>query len=215
MVYKAALFDLDGVILDTESQYSVFWGGIGKDFYPEVKNFCDLIKGQTLVQIYAKWFDHELEKQAEITRRLNLFEESMSYTFIPGAHAYIRNLHSQGVPMAIVTSSNDDKMKQVFAKLPDIVNLFDTILTSEHFSASKPDPDCYLKGASYFGVAPSECVVFEDSINGLKAAQAAGTFVVGLATTNSATMIKPFADIIIPDFTASVPQLFNIASDEQ
>lgn len=53
---KAALFDLDGVVFDTESQYSVFWGMIGKEYHPEISDFAQIIKGQTLVQIYDKYF---------------------------------------------------------------------------------------------------------------------------------------------------------------
>lgn len=53
---KAALFDLDGVVLDTETQYSVFWGMIGKEYHPELPDFALRIKGQTLVQIYDKYF---------------------------------------------------------------------------------------------------------------------------------------------------------------
>lgn len=56
---KAALFDLDGVVLDTETQYSVFWGMIGKEYHPELPDFALRIKGQTLVQIYDKYFSDD------------------------------------------------------------------------------------------------------------------------------------------------------------
>ena len=78
--------------------------------------------------------------------------------------------------------------------------LFDAILTAEDFERSKPDPDCYLKGAQRFGMQKDECVVFEDSFNGLKSGQAAGMFVVGLATTNPADSIRPYADVVVSDF---------------
>lgn len=56
---KAALFDLDGVVFDTESQYSIFWGMIGREYHPEMPDFEYRIKGQTLVQIYDKYFTDE------------------------------------------------------------------------------------------------------------------------------------------------------------
>ena len=56
---KAALFDLDGVVLDTETQYSVFWGMIGKEYHPELPDFALRIKGLTLVQIYDKYFSDD------------------------------------------------------------------------------------------------------------------------------------------------------------
>ena len=65
--FKAALFDLDGVVINTEPQYSVFWGAQGKEFHPEMADFAERIKGQTLTQIYAGYFsgpsaaDHQRE----------------------------------------------------------------------------------------------------------------------------------------------------------
>ena len=53
---KAALFDLDGVVFETESQYTIFWGMIGREYHPEMPDFAHRIKGQTLVQIYDKYF---------------------------------------------------------------------------------------------------------------------------------------------------------------
>lgn len=197
---KAVLFDLDGVILDTESQYSVFWGGIGREFHPEEPDFGQLIKGQTLVQIYDRWFPGQETLQADITRRLDAFESSMHYPYIAGAESFIRRLHAAGIPMAIVTSSNQTKMEQVMLSHPELTELFDRILTSEDFCASKPAPDCYLLGAKVFGLQPFECAVFEDSINGLRAGRDAGCYVVGLATTNPREVILSLADEVIADF---------------
>ena len=78
--------------------------------------------------------------------------------------------------------------------------MLDAILTSEDFEYSKPHPDCYLKAAARFGVQPSECVVFEDSFNGLKSGRAAGMKVVGVATTNPQEAIAPLSDIQITDY---------------
>ena len=74
------------------------------------------------------------------------------------------------------------------------------MLTSEDFAKSKPDPDCYLKGAACFGAKPEECVGLEDSFNGLKAVRASGAFTLGLATTNSAESIQPYSDYVIADY---------------
>ena len=67
-------------------------------------------------------------------------------------------------------------------------------------SRSKPDPDCYLKAAECLGVNANECIVFEDSFNGLRSGRAAQMKVVGLATTNSAEAIAPYSDIQIADY---------------
>ena len=199
---KAALFDLDGVVFDTEPQYTVFWGSQCREFHPEHPGLEHEIKGQTLVQIYDAWFSGELkEKQPLITERLNQFEQQMDYIYVPGFEKYIAKLRSQGVKTAVVTSSNQPKMQAVYASRPEFRGLFDAILTSEDFERSKPDPDCYLKAAERFDVEPKDCVVFEDSFNGLKSGRAAGMYVVGLATTNSADAIKPLCDEVINEFS--------------
>jgi len=199
---KAALFDLDGVVFNTEPQYSVFWGAQCREFHPELPGLENKIKGQTLVQIYDAWFSGPLEgQQAVITARLDDFERQMSYDYIEGFEDYIRSLRQQGVKTAVVTSSNQPKMEAVYAKRPEFKTLFDAILTSEDFERSKPDPDCYLKAAQRFGIDAKDCVVFEDSFNGLKSGRAAGMYVVGLATTNTAGDIKSLCDKVIDNFT--------------
>jgi HAD superfamily hydrolase (TIGR01509 family) len=202
MMMKAALFDLDGVVFNTEPQYSVFWGAQCREFHPELPGLENKIKGQTLVQIYDAWFSGPLEgQQAVITARLDDFERQMSYDYIEGFEDYIRSLRQQGVKTAVVTSSNQPKMEAVYAKRPEFKTLFDAILTSEDFERSKPDPDCYLKAAQRFGIDAKDCVVFEDSFNGLKSGRAAGMYVVGLATTNTAGDIKSLCDKVIDNFT--------------
>lgn len=196
----AALFDLDGVIFDTETQYSVFWGGIGREYRPEVAEFDRKIKGQTLVQIYERWFAGEAALQTRITARLNEFERHMRYDYVPGARAFVQALKSGGIRTAVVTSSNAEKMSRVYAAHPEMKELFDEILTSERFARSKPAPDCYLLGAATFGTGVDRCVVFEDSFHGLQAGRDAGMKVVGLATTNQAEDIRPCCDAVISDF---------------
>jgi len=198
---KAALFDLDGVVFDTEPQYSIFWGAQCREFHPEHPGLEHEIKGQTLVQIYDAWFSGPLaDKQALITERLNQYEQQMSYDYIAGFEQYIRAIREAGVKTAVVTSSNQVKMQAVYSSHPEFRSLFDAIMTSEDFERSKPDPDCYLKSAQRLGVDIADCVVFEDSFNGLKSGRAAGMFVVGLATTNPSEAIRPLCDIVIKDY---------------
>ncbi len=198
---KAALFDLDGVVIDTEHQYTVFWGAQCREFHPEHPGLEQEIKGQTLDQIYAGWFSGPLaDKQAVITERLNQFEQQMDYSYIEGFEEYVKYIRAHGVKTAVVTSSNRIKMEAVYHRHPEFKGLFDAILTSEDFEHSKPDPDCYLKAAKRLGTNIEECVVFEDSFNGLKAGRAAGMYVVGLATTNPADSIHPYCNEVIEDY---------------
>ena len=197
---KAALFDLDGVIFNTEPQYTEFWRSQCRLYHPEKPGLENQIKGQTLVEIYEKYFADVKEEQAKITERLNEFEANMHFDYVDGFLDFVADLHHHGVKTAVVTSSNVAKMNTVYAKTSSFKSLFDRILTSEDFTASKPNPAPYLKGAECFGLAPLQCVGFEDSFNGLKAVRGAGVFTVGLSTTNPEEAIKPYADIVIPNY---------------
>ena len=199
--FKAALFDLDGVVFDTEPQYTVFWGSQCRLYHPEHPGLEHEIKGQTLTQIYDQWFSGPLlAEQQVITDRLNEYESNMHYDYIEGFERMIADLRSHGVKTAVVTSSNLPKMQAVYRYQPDFKNLFDAILTSEDFDRSKPDPDCYLKAAARLGASTDECIVFEDSFNGLRSGRAANMVVVGLATTNPVDAIRELSDIQISDY---------------
>lgn len=197
---KAALFDLDGVVFNTEPQYTVFWGQQCREFRPDIPGLENMIKGQTLVQIYSKYFNEMEEEQKVITQRLDDFEQHMRFDYIAGLLDFLKQLGSHGIKTAVVTSSNLQKMESVYQQCPEFKSLFDAILTSEDFEYSKPHPDCYLKAAQRFGAAPAECMVFEDSINGLKSGRAANMCVMGLATTNPEELISPLADAVIYNY---------------
>ena len=201
MQRSIALFDLDGVILDTEGSYTAFWDDYGSRHFSE-KDFGLKIKGQTLVKILADYFPDENERKS-ITDAINDFERKMSYPFVPGVENYIKSLKSNGIRTAVVTSSNLLKMENVYRCHPGFREMFDIILTSEDFSESKPSPYCYLKAMRLFGAGPEDCVVFEDSLAGLQAARASGAFVTALTTTNPEEVVRNYADLVIRDFNDS------------
>jgi beta-phosphoglucomutase len=196
----AGLFDLDGVILDTEKQYTIFWAHIMQKYRGDA-SLAQKIKGSTLEKIYDLWFSGMEKEQQKITEELDMFEYSMNMDYIPGLPDFVRDLKAHDVKCVIVTSSNKEKMRTVYMRRPEIEKLFDKILTAEMFPRSKPEPDPYLLGAAALSAQPENCFVFEDSFNGLKSGRAAGMHVIGLATTNSAESIKNYADMVIPDFT--------------
>ena len=197
--FSAVLFDLDGVIVDTEGQYSLFWKQIGEEYMPGMPDFALAIKGRTLTQIYDTYFPDAADRAA-ITERLNAFERQMDFPYIAGAREFLEALQAQGVPTAIVTSSNCDKMACLYARHPEIKNLVTAVLTAEDARRSKPAPDCYLAAAERLGADISKCIVFEDSPNGLAAGRASGAFVIGVCTSLAATEIEPLCDAYIEDF---------------
>jgi len=199
---RGFFFDLDGVVFDTEPQYTIFWGGQCRLYHPEEPGLENKIKGQTLTEIFASLFSGDLESEREIVNeRLRAYEANMRYDYINGLEDFIKRLKSKGLKTAVVTSSNHSKMESVYRQHPEIKDYFDEILTSEDFEESKPSPCPYLTAARRFCFPPSECVVFEDSFNGIKSGASAGMFTVGLATTNSPEAIAPLCDLVIKDFT--------------
>lgn len=193
---QGVLFDLDGVLLDSEGQYSIFWRAIDERFPTGVEDFSNYIKGFHLARILGYFANDEIREQ--IVQALVEFEKNMRFEFFPGALALVHRLRDMGIPMAIVTSSDHKKMQALFSQHPEFPALFDTIITGDMVARAKPDPDCFLLGAQRLGVDIKDCVVFEDSRNGLIAARASGARVIGIATTLSADIVAPFSDLTIP-----------------
>jgi len=203
-MYKAALFDLDGVLVDSEGVYSEFWKKTGEDFGIDVPNFEQVIKGTTLEQILNKYFPQE-DVRRQVTQMIADHEKAMRYVLFDGAADFLAKLHEKGVPMAIVTSSNAEKMESLYAQNPGFRDYFAAVLVDSDVTHSKPDPEGYLKAAARLGVAPAECIVFEDSINGVKAGVAAGAKVIALSTTNPTERLATLTDTITPSLSALNP----------
>lgn len=197
--FKAALFDLDGTLFDTEGQYSVFWGEMGRRFHPEIPGFEHVIKGTTLKQIFGRYFP-DPKDQAIVLPRLEAFEAQMHYQFFPGVEDFIRDVRQHGVKCAVVTSSDQKKMSNVYRSMPQFRELFDRILTAEDFAASKPHPDCYLRGAAVFDTPISDCVVFEDAFTGLQAGMSAGIYTIGIASGLTREQIQDKCHHVIDTF---------------
>ena len=201
----AALFDLDGVIVDTEGHYTEFWQKIGEKCFSD-SGFGNKIKGRTLENIFGTYFGGQTELQAEITSALDRFEHDMPYEYVPGVLEFIADLQRRNIPRAVVTSSNRKKMENVYARHPELKGMFDRIFTGEDFARSKPAPDCYLLGMKVCGTSPEDTFIFEDSFNGLESARSSGGHVIALATTNSRDAVAPYADMVIDDFSGLSPE---------
>lgn len=193
--YKAALFDLDGVLIDTEGVYTSFWNKVGMQ-YGKVPTFANDIKGTTLDDILSTHFPKP-ETRAEIERMIHDFEDQMVYALFPGASEFLSELRRRGVLCAIVTSSDRKKMDALALQNPELAAGMDTVVIADDVQRSKPDPQGYLLAAERLGVAPELCVVFEDSLQGLEAGRRSGARVVGLTTTNPIEKVAPLCDITI------------------
>lgn len=191
----ACLFDLDGVLVDSERIYTKIWEAIEKHWPTGIENFAYKIKGTTLEDILERHFPEEARE--DITKELLRLEGMMIYRPMPGAIEFIDALKAKGIPVALVTSSNGLKMDHLWHDMPGFKEKFDVIITGDEVTNSKPDPEGYLAAAKALGVDPKRCAVFEDSLQGVKAGKAAGAFVIGIAGTLNASDIQPYSDIVV------------------
>ena len=196
---KALLFDMDGVIFDTEGLYTDFWKRELFKYLPDDPEIFDMVKGSTLNDILTRYFKDD-DIRTKVVAAIDNFETTMPFYYINGFEEYFRKIKDIGYKCAVVTSSNDKKMANVFNRHPMFKSQYDTIITADDISLSKPNPQCFLLAAERLGVKPEDCAVFEDSIHGLNAARAAGMFVVGVATSNPYNIVKEMSDVIINDF---------------
>ncbi|MDE6335387.1 MAG: HAD family phosphatase, partial [Muribaculaceae bacterium] len=192
--------DLDGVLIDSEGEYSRIWATVNSEYPTGIPDLEVKIKGCTLDKILNDYYPDQMIRQ-KVVRRLYELEGKMHYEYLPGAYKLLSELKNKHCPTAMVTSSNDDKMRHLDEELPNIRNFFDTIVTADQIKKSKPDPEGYLKGAKLLNRDIRLCVVFEDSLQGVKAGYAAGAFVVGVAGTLAREVLAPYSDIVVDNLS--------------
>lgn len=205
-MYKAALFDLDGVLIDSETLYTQFWKRVGERHHLPSPTFAYDIKGTTLNDILTTHFP-DPKVRADVDRLLHDFENEIVYPVFPGALEFVDALRAAGLKTVIVTSSDSKKMGFLFRQHPDFPTHFDAIVTACDVTHSKPHPEPYLVGASKAGVKPSECLVFEDSYQGLESGRRAGCKVIGISTTNPASEVRLRSDVEAPSLASLQPRI--------
>lgn len=193
------LFDLDGVLIDTETQYSKFWDSMAKLYNLTDDDFSNKIKGTNLDHILNTYFTDK-SSHKHIVEMLIDFQSKMTYELMPGVETLIGQIEESGTPMCIVTSSDDKKMESLFDQLPFVKLHFPNIITGDQVTHSKPNPECFLKGAEKIGCDIRDCVIFEDSPNGIRAGLASGAKVIALSTTLPASALQSLTNNIIPGF---------------
>lgn len=190
------LFDLDGVLIDSETEYTRIWNEVNKEYPSGYEDIAFRIKGMTLINILDTYYPDK-DTQVAVTRRLQGLEAQMHYNWLPGAREMIMWLIENDVAHVLVTSSDEKKMKHLREEIPELEGMFTKIVTANMIKHSKPNPEGYLLGASLIGVNPENCVVFEDSLQGVKAGRNAGAYVIGVEGTLPEATIKPYCDRVV------------------
>jgi len=187
---KAAIFDWDGVVIDSSRPHRLSWERLARErglaLPPNHFERGFGKKNQTIIPEIYKWSSdpeeiEELGNAKEALYRKILEEEGLNP--LPGAVRLFRELKEAGIPIAVGTSTPHANVECVI-KLIGADGFFDAVIAAEDVDRGKPDPEVFLMGARKLGVAPEDCVVFEDSAHGIEAALAGGMRAVCLTTTH-------------------------------
>ena len=190
------LFDLDGVLIDSESEYTRVWSEVHRRFPTQHPDMPHRIKGMTLDNIIATYYEAD-GLGDKVRETLHLLEAEMKYEWLPAAKDFVAWLIDMNIPRVLVTSSDDKKMEHLREESPELEGMMTELVTADKITRSKPDPEGYLLGARLLGADPRNCVVFEDSMQGVKAGQASGAYVIGIAGTLPASAIEPYCDLVV------------------
>jgi beta-phosphoglucomutase len=202
MKYKACIFDLDGVIVDTAVYHYKAWkrlaNEMGFDFTEHQNEQLKGVSRMASLDLILGWGQvigaTEAEKEEMATRK-NLWYTEMINLMTPdeilsGAREFVQACRDAGIKTAIGSASKNTPI--ILAKL-QLTQLFDAIVDGNSVSKAKPDPEVFLKGAEALGVSPADCVVFEDAIAGIEAALNAGMKAVGIGSPKMLTE----ADVVV------------------
>lgn len=200
----AVIFDMDGVIIDSNPYHKIslrqFCEKYG--FHLSDEELIKKVYGRTnkewIANLFGNLSKEELSHYGE--EKETLFREVFKNDIraLEGLPEFLENLKQNNIPIAIGTSAPRSNVDFVLAHT-NLGEYFSVILDEADVEHGKPNPEIYLKVAARLGYEPSRCIVFEDSLSGVESARRAGAKVIGVATTHSIEELS-HTDFIIRDF---------------
>ncbi len=205
MVKRGFIFDLDGVIVDTAKYHYLAWkhlaNELGFDFTEEQNEAFKGVSRRRCLEILLELggisvdedqFDRWLfEKNEDYLSYINKMDES---EILPDVHKILDYLKDKQVPMALGSAS---KNAIPILKKVKLLSYFDTVVDGNQVTRAKPDPEVFLIASRKIGVPPEQCVVFEDAIAGIEAANTASMISVGIGDQETLSAAK----YVFRDFT--------------
>ena len=213
MQKKAVIFDMDGVIIDSQPLYHQFDVRMLKQFghHATIETVIPY-SGLTSVDRMTK-YKKDFGLGATVDELIKMSVDSMRDVFmtsdikpingIPDLLLYIKNA---GLHIGVASSTSHELIEIILRRL-DVLRFIEKIVSGEDVKEGKPAPDVYLKAAEVFGVWPAECVAIEDSVMGMRSAKAAGFTCI--AYRNSYTQDYSYADIVVGDINEIIPILMK------
>lgn len=203
----AAIFDMDGTLIDNTPYHYKSWVALFKKYGKgqlSRETYYTEISGVPVIDTIRRIFGDGRD-EAELKALQDEKEEFYRQEYAPfvtpvnGLENFLTELKGDGIKMAMATSATVQDINFILDRIP-IGAQFDAIVESTMVSKPKPNPQIFLKAAERLNTPPSNCVVFEDSLAGIKAANDAGMKVVGITTGHPASELRN-VDLVIDDYS--------------
>ena len=202
----SAIFDMDGTLVDNTPYHFKSWHALFEKYnlgQLSIDTYHQEISGIPIMDTLKRLFpgDGQAQLKALLKEKEDVYKSLYAPFVAPvnGLENFLTELKNAGIKMAMASSATVDDINFILSHVA-IREDFNAIIDGSRVSKSKPNPQIFLKAAEELNARPEDCVVFEDSIAGIKAANAAGMKVVGITTGNTADKLQP-SDLVITDYT--------------
>lgn len=198
-----ALFDWDGVIIDSARQHEESWVLLARELGRILpKGHFKLgfgRKNEAIIADILNWSSDPAQIRRLSMRKEELYRELIiaeGTSPLPGVREFLERLRDAGVPCAIGSSTHLANIETIFA-ITGLARFFNHVVAAEDVTVGKPDPQVFVLGAEKIGRKPGRCIVFEDALAGLQAASAGGMCAVAVATTHPVAGLEGWADRVV------------------
>ncbi|KGO85126.1 ABC transporter ATP-binding protein [Flavobacterium rivuli WB 3.3-2 = DSM 21788] len=213
---KCVIFDMDGVVVNTEPIGYQANGELFKslnivvpdDIYATFIGSSDKNNMQRIKDLYNLEHTREELLDEKYKYYYEVFDKADDLELMAGVKDLIIDLHKNGMKLILASSATKRKIDKVFSRF-DLYPYFDEVISGDDFEFSKPHPAIFLEAVAKSGFNKSECVIIEDSANGIKAAKAAGVYCIGYVSGHGLPQDTTGADKVITDFKELSFNKFN------
>src|SRR5690606_10423999 len=213
---KAVLFDMDGVIVDTEplhyKAYHQMFDEVSIDVSEDLyKTFTGKSTLEICITLCEQFQLSQSPEELVAIKRKHfeyLFHNDTDLQLLDGVLELIKNYHKHQITLVLASSASMPNINRIFKRF-DLDQYFKTILSCADLKAAKRHPEILIKAAETSGFEKHECIVIEDSTNGIEAATAAGIFCVGFKSPHSINQDYSKADMVISNFSEILYELIR------
>ena len=204
---KAVIFDMDGVVVNTEPIGYKANGALFKslnitvpdELYATFIGSSDKNNMQKLKDLYNLEHTREELLDAKYKYYYEVFDKATDLELMPGVENLFKDLHNNGMMLLLASSATKRKIEAVFSRF-GLHSYFDQIISGEDFEFSKPHPAIFEEAVAKSGFTKNECVIIEDSANGIAAANAAGVYCIGYKSGHGLPQDTSNANMVVTDF---------------